>query len=101
LPFSVPRYIAAPSGENSRDVNGTFMSIVLNSLSLSVSVRLELNQARSTHPLSLSKSASPSVPSEHAAATRVLLNGLHDTATTSPDAIKEIVFIGLDGFVVS
>lgn len=93
--------MAAPSGENSRDVNGTFMSIVLNGLSLPVSARLELGQIGTIYPFSLSKSASPSVPSEHAAAIRVLLNGLHETATIFPDADMEIVFIRLAGLVVS
>lgn len=75
----------APSGENEMDVRGT--------------LRFRVRKT----PFSFSRSTSPTLPPDVATTTSVLLNGLHDTETMSPedDAFIGIVFIRPEGRVVS
>lgn len=104
FPWSVPAYRDAPSGENSKDVNGARKDSVRNNLNCKNRSVTVSPAVRSTYPFSLSKSTSPTLPSLKATAISVLLNGLHVTATMLP-AVPSLsivmTFAGAEGRVVS
>lgn len=102
FPFSVPKYMAAPSGENPMVVRGTLTlrdRKILDITSKTMNSKIQYT----TYALSFSKSIRPTNPPDVAAAIRVLLKGLHAIAEMVPEAVSvnEIVFNGPDGRVVS
>lgn len=102
FPFSVPKYMAAPSGENPMVVRGTLTLRDRNSLGITSKTMNDKTQ-HATYAFSFSKSIRPTNPPDVAVAIRVLLKGLHAIAEMVPEAASanEMVFIGPDGRVVS
>ena len=102
FPFSVPKYMAAPSGENPMVVSGTLTLRIRKSLEIA-SETINGKTQHATYAFSFSKSIRPTNPPDVAVAIRVLLKGLHAIAEMVPVAasVNEMVFIGPDGRVVS